>query len=437
LPLLTIRETAAYLHVSESWARRHISELPVTRLGRMIRIDPEGLERIIQDGKSLEPETRKNMVPRRWQKGFVRQRGLNWSGIYRVDVQTENGIERKPKEVVLGPISKMTKNAARAALVGLIGGDTTLATAQKKAPVERTFGAVVKTWDAAEGVHLSAPTRDTYLRTLRAWVLPEFESKNIASISRNEIQMFLNSQAEEYSQSSVKAMRVILQIVFTYALNEGWVPTYPCVRLKTPKNTNTKRCVKRMVHSEERVMALVGKLKEPYATLTLLQYRNGLRIEEAVAIKLGDFSRNVLRIQRVIYNGKVYDLKPEEQRMAPITDAALLERLRLLGLGHEWVFRSRSGTPYSLKANGLKRYIHPAAVALGIPLSGWHDLRHSFTTMLRRKGVHPKVIATVLGHTKVHLAMNVYDHCDLNDLEQALAIVPHLMANANNSDFGQ
>jgi hypothetical protein len=42
---------------------------------------------------------------------------------------------------------------------------------------------------------------------------------------------------------------------------------------------------------------------------------------------------------------------------------------------------------------------------------------------MRRKGVHPKVISAILGHSKVSLAMDTYDHTDLNDFRQPLAAV--------------
>jgi integrase len=42
---------------------------------------------------------------------------------------------------------------------------------------------------------------------------------------------------------------------------------------------------------------------------------------------------------------------------------------------------------------------------------------------LRRNGTHPKVIADLLGHKKVNLAMDVYDRSSLKDFEQALGRV--------------
>jgi integrase len=314
----------------------------------------------------------------------------------------------------------MTENAANAAIAAIIAGDTTPATAVKAAPTVMTFDTLTKKWEAAKGPGLEVPTFNLYRNTLRSAVLPTFKNMDITKMAHDEIQLFLNGQAKSYSVSSLRSMRVALGHVLKYARTNHWIADNPCVDLVIPKVANTERCIKRTAHSEEEIMALVGLLKEPYATLVWLQFSNGLRIEEAVAIQLRDFSGCVLRIQRYIYDGVVYELKAEEQRDAPIMDADLLERIRTLGQGHEWVFRSNVGTPFSLRSNGLKRYLNPAAKKLKLDWNGWHDLRHSFTTLLRRKGVHPKVISALLGHKRVELAMNVYDHCDLNDLEKAL-----------------
>ena|SRR2546422_11702001 len=73
--------------------------------------------------------------------------------------------------------------------------------------------------------------------------------------------------------------------------------------------------------------------------------------------------------------------------------------------------------------NALKRYIRPAAKALGITLGGYHDFRHTLSTELRGSGVHPKVISDILGQKKVNLAMDVYDRTDVTDFAAPLAAV--------------
>lgn len=102
-------------------------------------------------------------------------------------------------------------------------------------------------------------------------------------------------------------------------------------------------------------------------------------------------------------------------------DPVLVSRMLALD-STEWVFESRKKTPVN-PGNAFKRYIRPAAKELGITLSGWHDARHTLNTTLRRNGVDPRVRSGILGHSRVSLAMDVYDHPDVGDFEQPLAAV--------------
>lgn len=45
-----------------------------------------------------------------------------------------------------------------------------------------------------------------------------------------------------------------------------------------------------------------------------------------------------------------------------------------------------------------------------LPRMRIHDLRHSCATMLLSKGVHPRVVMEILGHSKIALTMNTYSH---------------------------
>src|SRR5579862_3720434 len=419
--LITVREAALLLHVSESWVRRHLAELPAVRCGRLLRIDWPELKHKIENGKSLKSE-RVKMTPRRYQRGSVvwkkskkRKEEVAY-GIYRVDMQTANGIKRGQKKVRLGTRKELvTESKARTKLDGII----TAAETAPPTPERMTFGQMVEKWKACEGPGLTKSTFDRYVAVLRAWLLPFWKNRSLQSITREEIQLFLNGKAGNYSKSSIQAMRLVLQMTLSYAHLNAWIKTYPCVKIKTPRITNQNRIVKRAEMTEQQKLRISGRLHEPYSTLVLLLTRIPVRIEEAIGVKETDLEGHVLTIGRVVYEGKVYDLQPTERRKIPIMDMALLARLRKLGAGRDWVFQSRNRTPIN-PSNARRRLLKPAAKGLGIMLCGWHDFRHSLTSELRRKGTHPKVISDLLGHKNVNLAMDVYDRSSLRDFERAL-----------------
>jgi integrase len=352
----------------------------------------------------------------RYQRGSVRLLGKNkvWYGTYREDVRTPDGkIERRQRQIRLGtPAELPTKNAARSKLTEIMG--------EPQTSTAIGFQELVHRWEAAEGPALKPSTLDTYKRVLRARVLPEFESETIANINREAIQKFLARKAVKYSKSTLRSMRVVLSLTLNWAKNCGWIQNNPCEGIRLPRLTGGKKVV-RSVLTWDQILALAAKLEEPYATLVLFLAVSGLRIGEAVGVKRSDFSNNTVRVSRRIYEGKEDDLKTKNAIRSLPLDPALVARMLMLE-SQEWVFESRNGTPIN-PGNALKRYIRPVANELGIAIGGWHDLRHTLTTNLRRNGVDARVRSGILGHSGVSLAMDVYDHPDASDFRQPLAVV--------------
>src|SRR5580698_8287305 len=76
--LMDVKQAAALLSVSDCWVRRHSSELPIVRVGRLLRFDSTLLLRRFQGrvsaGNRLKPEGTIPMV-KRYQQGSLVKRG--------------------------------------------------------------------------------------------------------------------------------------------------------------------------------------------------------------------------------------------------------------------------------------------------------------------------------------------------------------------------
>lgn len=414
LRLIDVSQAASLLGVSETWVRRHLSELPIVRLGRLVRIDSSALSQQIAQS-SLKPE-RSTMISR-YQRGYVRQRGKHkvWYGIYRENTPGPDG-KRHQLQVRLGtPAELPTKNAARAKLAEIMS-------VKAASPASNiTFTELVDRWEKAEGPAMKPSTLDHYLHSLRV-VRLEFAEKRLTDIHRESVQTFLNEKAVKYSASSLRSMRAVLGLTLGWAERNGWIPRNPCVKIKLPRETGGRR-VERTVLTPEQLQLIVMQLEEPYATLVPLLYVTGLRISEAAALKWTDLHDGVLTISRRMYARKIDDVKSERSKRKLALDPAMVERLSTLRsqfANNEWMFQSQAGTPID-PHNALERYMKPAAQAIGIKIGGWHDFRHTLSTGLRRAGVHPKVISDILGHSKVNLAMDTYDRTDVSDTRAPLA----------------
>jgi integrase len=423
--LLTVGEAADYLKVSESWVRRHLAELPVVRLGRAIRFDSLLLQKQLQDkllrGKPLESE--RACMPYRFQRGWVklfRRKEAVWYGGYREDKSIEGKMERVRRKVRLGTLTELpTKAAAFNKMTEIMKTPSLTA---------MTFQELTERWEKAEGPTLKPATLGHYKNALRAYVLGTFAKRRISDITREDIQMFLASKAKTYSKSVLRSIRVTMSMNLGWAVSCGWLERNPCEGVRLPFESGGRK-VRRSVLTAQQIHQIADGLKEPYATLVHFLASTGLRIGEAIAIKWTDFDGDVLRVQRQVYEGKEGSVKTESSERGLPLPENLLSRLHALPKHAEWVFASKRGTPLN-QGNVLKRHIKGAngiATKLNIHVGGWHDFRHTLTTTLRRDGVHPKVISGILGHSKVNIAMDVYDHATVQDFRQPLENVNTLL----------
>jgi integrase len=73
------------------------------------------------------------------------------------------------------------------------------------------------------------------------------------------------------------------------------------------------------------------------------------------------------------------------------------------------VFASSKGTPLDAQ-NIVNRYFKPLLKQARLPPIRWHDLRHTYATLLLARGTHPTYVQKSLGHASVQLTLDRYSH---------------------------
>ena len=113
----------------------------------------------------------------------------------------------------------------------------------------------------------------------------------------------------------------------------------------------------------------------------------------------GSKSRSVRLTQRA-----VEALKGHRKRQ-------LEDKLRVVGLWQDTglVFTTGKGTPFHPDSL-TKRSFEPLMKRAGLPQIRFHDLRHTFATILLAKGTHPKVVQEMLGHANISQTVDTYSH---------------------------
>jgi integrase len=163
--------------------------------------------------------------------------------------------------------------------------------------------------------------------------------------------------------------------------------------------------------------------------LWVLLATTGLRLGEALGLTWQDIDSSQGRLvvnkalQRVPGRGPTL-VEPKTRRsrrivyLAPSTVTVLMRHRRgqveeQLSAGSRWqandfIFTSQSGSP--IDPHILGDQFRRALSEAGLPRIRIHDLRHTAATHLLGRGVHPKIVQELLGHSTITLTLDTYSH---------------------------
>jgi integrase len=137
-----------------------------------------------------------------------------------------------------------------------------------------------------------------------------------------------------------------------------------------------------------------------------------------------DFDNELIHV-RTQLNRKRRDVPPKTERAVRdvILMPALAQALRqhrtesAFNRPDDYVFTTRTGTPHHAPHIGM-RVLKPALESAGLQPVRWHDLRHTFASLLIAGGANITFVSRQLGHTSSQITLGVYAHL-LDREEQA------------------
>ena len=63
----------------------------------------------------------------------------------------------------------------------------------------------------------------------------------------------------------------------------------------------------------------------------------------------------------------------------------------------------------------------------GLPRIRFHDLRHTAASLMLSRGVHPKIVSEMLGHSTIAITLDLYSHVTPTMQRQAADAMDELM----------
>ena len=212
------------------------------------------------------------------------------------------------------------------------------------------------------------------------------------NLSTDDLKRYFASLIESHSWSTVKLDRNGLHFFYRYVLNHSWE------WLNIVKPPQVKRLPDILTPAEVAiVISLTRQLRYQVYFLTL--YSMGLRLGEAVSLRVGDIDSQMMQVH-------IRDAKGGKDRLVPLPKRTLIA-LRYYWQTHRhprFLFPGKDNQPGSLMDRGgiqkaLKRVIAECNIHKSISP---HNLRHSYATHLLEQGLDLRSVQTLLGHNSLN-----------------------------------
>lgn len=282
---------------------------------------------------------------------------------------------------------------------------------------------------------VKAGTIEAYNQNFLLYIKPELGKRKLAQVRPEHIQRLLNDLSQKYAPATVSLTYIILSGMYKQALKNRLLTSNPITMVIPPKKKQSKKKIRVMSMEEQKIFMEYSK-DSPYYDLYFVALNTGMRLGELRGLmwKDIDFNNKMIHVQRTMryFHGKgtMLDAPKTESsnRDIPMLDEVYhvlkvhrkeQQKMRMY-LGDRWkedfpdlVFTNPWGKHVSDTAvNSDMKKIEEKIQAAGIEFEHIypHVLRHTFATRGLEKGIPPKVMQELLGHTSITMTLDIYSH---------------------------
>ena len=372
-------------------------------------------------------------------RGSIRQKGKSWQ----IQIYTGTGPDGKPRrhfETVRG-----RKGDAQRRLTELL---SSLDKGVYTPPGRLTVAEHLHQWlEGYVKTNCSQRTLDGYQSIIETHLIPALGQVQLKHLHPQVIQSYYGKACEKLSTRTVHHHHRVLSQSLKYAVRQGYLGRNPAELVDAP--SPRKKVMRTLTPSEVEVL-FESATGNYYYPVIYTAVSTGLRQAELLGLRWRDIDLDMLSISvsQVLYKrrGICAFNQPKtshsRRRVAMTPKLALFLReykqeweLLHLGLGRlltldDLVFTSVEGNP--IDPCVLSHAFGRMARQVGLGGVRFHDLRHTFASLMLLRGAKPKVISEALGHASVAFTMDVYSHIIEGMQEDAMALLDEVLPPGKN-----
>lgn len=280
-------------------------------------------------------------------------------------------------------------------------------------------------WLRSKKNNVKESTYTRYVRTIRKYIIPGLERKELIKIDCKVIESFFESLKEKFSDKTVLDIMSVFKGIWNYGIENG----YPCCSWKNEKIKVKKKKEITIIppESRKRIEAALYQHTNLVSLGILFALFTGVRIGEICGLRWGDidFENGYVYICRIVERIDDLDNKSGKKTKVIISEPKTENSMRIIPLpsflieyikpfranDDEYILTSsvkhtEPHTYYTRYRNYLKKH--------DLGNFTFHELRHTFATECVDKGFDIKSLSEILGHADVSTTMNYYVHPTLN-----------------------
>lgn len=229
------------------------------------------------------------------------------------------------------------------------------------------------------------------------------------------------------SSSAIRQVHQVIRGSLEKAAKDGLIIRNPALHVKLPRRERKEHQVK--AFSEDEIKKLLASIQSDRLRYAyVLELKTGIRRGELLGLtwEAIDWENKTINIkQSLVYaHGEVCFSEPkttkgrrilevEPEVLADLKRQKALQAEERLKAGPLWqdnnlVFAKEDGQP--INPNGFTRRFRRLIERLGIKGKRFHDLRHTFASLLILAGEDILRVSEFLGHAKAGFTLNTYSH---------------------------
>jgi integrase len=328
--------------------------------------------------------------------------------------------------------AKTRQEAARRLAAAVRDRDNGALVVADKQSVEQYFNS----WLAVMKATIRPRTWETYESYVRLHFLPSLGRMMLTKLTAQQLQLLYAKKLEEgLTTTTVHHLHTIVHKALSNAMRLGLIQRNVCDLIDPPRMRHHEMTT---LSEEQARLLLTTASGKRLEALYVLALATGMRQGELLALRWRDvdLDGSTLRVRATLQRTEAGFVFAEpktaqsRRRIAlskTVVDALrqhkirqLEERLAAVNVweDHDLVFPNIIGKPLEA-GNVLRRSYWPLLRRAGLPRMRFHDLRHTAATLLLGRGINPKIVSEMLGHSNVSITLTIYSHVTPHMQQQA------------------